>query len=73
MSIPVVCISCGYMIGDKIKPYIYLYQERMKVIRETMNDPTFDMDIEIPSDDILNELKVIKPCCVNFIVSSIQK
>lgn len=75
-TFPPVCISCNCMLGDKILIY-----EKLKKIRisefignngELTMDESFNFDIDIPTQDILNELKLWKPCCRKTLITRIQ-
>jgi DNA-directed RNA polymerase subunit N len=76
MIIPVRCITCGKVIGDK---YLY-YKREVEKKRKEMNLPD-EMPIldvnsktiqKTPEGAVLDELKLIRYCCRRMLLSHVD-
>ncbi len=66
MIIPVKCFTCGEVLADKYRYYLeQVKSKKMKrgIQSETIAYLTHENTSKTPEGEVLDELKLKKPCC----------
>ena len=76
MLIPIVCFTCGLPVGDKADLFRRLKAERVnRILAEHGTVPSqvpFDSKLQIDCEDILDRLKIRRPCCRTRLVTAME-
>lgn len=76
MLIPIVCLTCGFPLGDVEDLYLAMKTERVReTLRARNTDAAFalvDPGLQIDCADILDLLGVTNRCCRGCLISSMR-